>query len=266
MSESVRGTHRPVSAAETQRANRADWDKIADEYQATHGDFLGDASFLWCPEGLTEATARLLGEVAGRRVLEVGCGAGQCSRWLRSQGATVAGLDLSFRQLQHSRRLDEETGIGVPVVCATAIRIPFADATFDAACSAFGALPFIAEIDVVMADVARVLRPGSRWVFAVTHPARWMFADDPTEAGLHVVRSYFDRTPYVEENEHGLTTAVEHHHTVGDWIRAAHGAGFAVEDLIEPDWPDGHDRVWGAWGPVRGRLVPGTAIFCTVRR
>ena len=31
--------------------------------------------------------------------------------------------------------------------------------------------------------------------------------------------------------------------------------------LLEPEWPEGHDRVWGGWGPERGRLLPGTAIF-----
>jgi hypothetical protein len=36
-----------------------------------------------------------------------------------------------------------------------------------------------------------------------------------------------------------------------------------VLDLVEPEWPAGHDRVWGGWGPERGRWLPGTAIFCT---
>ena len=73
-------TRRTVSDAETQRANRRDWDAYADEYQATHGTFLRDVGFVWCPEGLDEADARVLGDVAGRDVLEVGCGAAQCAR------------------------------------------------------------------------------------------------------------------------------------------------------------------------------------------
>jgi SAM-dependent methyltransferase len=258
--------YRHVSPEETLRANRRDWDRSADEYQAEHGEFLRDVGFVWSPEGLDEAEARLLGEVRGHRVLEVGCGAGQCARWLRSRGAVVVGLDLSLRQLQHSRRIDETTGVRVPAVCATATRLPLADASFDVACSAFGALPFVADADVVMAEVARVLRPGGRWVFAVTHPMRWMFTDDPTEAGMHVVRSYFDRTPYVEEDELGQPSYVEHHHTIGDWVRAVSRAGFVLEDVVEPAWPSGHERVWGAWGPERGRFVAGTAVFvCTLR-
>ncbi len=253
--------YRPVGSAETIAANRRDWDRNADEYQREHGAFLGDVRFRWSPEGLDEAEAHLLGEVAGRRVLEVGSGAGQCARWLVTQGAEAYGLDLSIRQLQHSRRIDDATGIDVPAVCATATVLPFADGVFDLACSAFGALPFVADIDQVMAEVARVLRPGGRWVFAVVHPLRWMLPDDPGESGLTVVRSYFDRTPYVETDDSGRPAYVEHHHTIGDWVRATAGAGFVVEDVVEPEWPPGHERVWGAWGPVRGRLVPGTAIF-----
>jgi hypothetical protein len=32
-------------------------------------------------------------------------------------------------------------------------------------------------------------------------------------------------------------------------------------DLIEPEWPDGHERIWGGWSPLRGRITPGTALF-----
>jgi SAM-dependent methyltransferase len=257
--------HRPVSAAETLQANRRDWDASADAYQAEHGDFLGDAGFVWGPEGLDESTAGLLGAVQRLRVLEVGCGAGQCSRWLRRQGAQSFGVDLSLRQLEHSRRLDTATGTPVPVVCATATALPFADATFDAACSAFGALPFVADAGAVLAEVERVLRPGARFVFSVTHPFRWCFADDPGPAGLTVSRSYFDRTPYVEEDEQGRPAYVEHHRTVGDWVRGLASAGLQLTDVVEPEWPSDHERVWGGWGPSRGAVLPGTAIFVTHR-
>ena len=55
-----------------------------------------------------------------------------------------------------------------------------------------------------MREVYRVLRPGGRWVFLVTHPMRWLFLDDPGEDGLVAVHSYFDRRAYVEQDEHGM--------------------------------------------------------------
>ncbi|MCA1822408.1 MAG: class I SAM-dependent methyltransferase, partial [Pseudonocardia sp.] len=161
---------RAVSDADTVAANRRWWDADAGDYLAEHGDFLGLVDFMWCPEGLRESDAGLLGDVAGRRVLEVGCGSAPCARWLADRGALVVGLDLSAGMLRHAVDAARKTGICVPLVQADATRLPFADHSFDLACSAFGAVPFVADSAAVMREVTRVLRPGGRWVFAVTHP------------------------------------------------------------------------------------------------
>lgn len=252
---------RAVDDTETRRANRRWWDAEADPYYAEHGRFLGDDRFVWGPEGLDEAQVHLLGDVSGRRVLEVGAGAAQCSRWLRAQGAQVVASDLSVGMLRRARRIDAGSASAVPLVQADASALPFGDASFDAACSAYGAVPFVADSGRVMAEVARVLAPGGRWVFSVTHPFRWALPDDPGEAGLVVRSSYFDRTPYVEERDDGTAVYVEHHRTVGDRVREIAAAGLVLDDLVEPEWPDGHQQVWGGWSATRGRLVPGTAIF-----
>ncbi|MGE7433235.1 MULTISPECIES: class I SAM-dependent methyltransferase [Kitasatospora] len=265
-SEAVR---REAAPAESSRASRHWWDRNADEYQDEHGEFLGDARFTWCPEGLDEADARLLGSpdsLKGAKVLELGAGAAQCSRWLAAQGAIPVALDISYRQLQHSRRIDLEAG-GEPVAVlqADAAVLPFADGSFDLVCSAYGAVPFSADTAALMREVHRVLRPGARWVFSVTHPIRWAFPDEPGVEGLTATASYFDRTPYVEQDEHGHATYVEHHRTLGDRVRELTGAGFRLLDLVEPEWPDGHEQEWGGWSPLRGRLIPGTAIFVAQR-
>jgi ubiquinone/menaquinone biosynthesis C-methylase UbiE len=254
---------RPVDDAESRVANRRDWDAYADEYQATHGAFLGDTGFVWGPEGVREDDAGFLGEFTGRRALEIGCGAGQCSRWVLSQGAELAvGLDVSWRQLQHSQRLDDSTGIAVPVVQATATHLPFADDSFDVVFSSFGALQFISDEQVLVAELARVLSPGGRLAFSVTHPTRWVFPDDPGPGGLTASQSYWDRRPYVEiDDATGRVAYVEHHRTIGDWVRVLHRHGFVLVDLAEPEWPEDHDRVWGGWSRTRGLLTPGTAVF-----
>jgi SAM-dependent methyltransferase len=259
--DSVVSRRVPLTGVQTAAASRAWWDANADEYLAEHGEFLGDARFVWCPEGVDEADAQLLGPVRGKRILEIGCGAAQCSRWLAGQGAEVVGFDIAENQLRVARELDRRTGVSVRTVVADAEAIPFADGSFDLACSAFGALPFVAEATRALAEVARVLRPGGRLVFSVTHPIRWAMPDDPSPAGLRITGSYFDRTPYVELDSAGTPVYVEHHRTLGDWVRALTSAGFVIDDLVEPEWPAGHDRVWGGWGPDRGRLVPGTAIW-----
>jgi SAM-dependent methyltransferase len=200
-------------------------------------------------------------------VLEVGSGAGQCSRWVRGQGGRGYGLDLSHRQLQHSQRIDQDTGVPVPSVLGTATQLPFADDSFDIVFSSFGALQFVSDIADAVAETARVLRPGGRFAFSITHPTRWMFPDDPGEAGLVASQSYWDRTPYVEvDAATGVVAYVEHHRTLGDWVGLLAGAGFVITRLLEPEWPEGHERVWGGWSGTRGRFTPGTAIFAAELR
>jgi ubiquinone/menaquinone biosynthesis C-methylase UbiE len=256
----MRPARRFVSEQQTQRANRGEWDSYADEYQEAHGVFLKDVGFLWCPEGVEEDSAHVLGETADRDVLEIGCGAAQCARWVTARGARAVGLDLSEGQLRHARRLNSSTGIRVPVVSGTATALPFPADTFDVVFSAFGALQFVQDAGQAVDEAARVLRPGGTFAFSITHPVRWCLPDDPTSAGLTVTSSYWDRTPYVEEDDDGVPTYVEHHRTLGDWIGLMSHAGFRITGLLEPEWPEGHDRVWGGWGPERGHLIPGTAI------
>jgi SAM-dependent methyltransferase len=260
-----RVARRPLGDAETRHANRGWWDGDADAYQAEHGAFLGDVDFVWCPEGLREADAELLGPVAGRRVLEVGCGAASAGRWLTTQGAQVAAIDLSAGMLRHAVEASARSGVQVPLAQADVLALPFADGAFDIACTAFGAIPFVVDSAAAMREVHRVLRPGGLWVFSATHPMRWVFLDDPGEGGLLAVHSYFDRNPYVESDEDGVPTYVEQHRTLGDRIRELVGAGFVLRDLVEPEWPEGHTQEWGQWSPRRGRLFPGTAIFIATK-
>jgi ubiquinone/menaquinone biosynthesis C-methylase UbiE len=254
-------TRRGESAADTVRANRRWWDGEADAYHAEHGAFLGVADFVWCPERLREADARLLGDVRGKRILEVGCGSAMCSRWLVNQGACPVASDVSAGMLRHARDGAAQTGVVVPLVQADAQYLPFADGSFEVAFTAFGAIAFVADSARVMREVARVLRPGGRWVFATTHPIRWSFPDDPGPDGLTATMPYWDRTPYVEYAESGEALYVEHHRTLSDRVREIAAAGFRLVDIVEPEWPAGHSEIWGQWSPLRGAILPGTAIY-----
>lgn len=255
-------SRRPVGQPESAAANRSWWDAEAAGYYAEHHVVLGDAELMWGPEGIYESDLRLLGDLSGRDVLEFGAGAAQGSRWCAAQGARVVATDISGGMLGQGRRLDADRPAGTPsyVQCDAAL-LPFADGSFDTVFSAYGALPFVADSAGLLRDVARVLRPGGLLVFSVTHPIRWALPDAPGEAGLTVRSSYFDRSPYVEEDAAGRATYTEHHRTLGDRVREIVGAGLTLIDLIEPEWPAGSDHEWGGWSRLRGELIPGTAIF-----
>ncbi|GAB2555721.1 class I SAM-dependent methyltransferase [Nocardia heshunensis] len=263
-------TRAKVDSQSSARASRKWWDADADAYHETHADFLGVDSpageFVWCPEGLHEGDWRLLGDIEGKRILEIGCGSAPCSRWLAAHGAHPVGLDISRAMLDRGLAAMAAGGPHVPLIQAGAEELPFADESFDLACSAFGAVPFVADSGRVMSEVHRVLKPGGRWVFSVNHPMRWIFPDDPGPDGLRATIPYFDRTPYVELDSDGEPTYVEHHRTVGDRVREIVAANLTLVDIIEPDWPEWLDREWGQWSPLRGEIFPGTAIFVTEKR
>ena len=176
----------PLGPRDSVRASRRWWDADAAAYAAEHGTFLGDADLVWGPEGLREDDEALLGPVAGRAVLEVGCGSGAGARWLTAAGALAVGLDVSGGMLAQARPAEARSGLTAPLVQADAGALPFAAESFDLVCSAYGALPFVADLVAVHREVARVLRSGGRWVFSVTHPVRWAFPDDPGDGGLTV--------------------------------------------------------------------------------
>lgn len=242
----------PIDPSQAAPAARRWWNQAAPQYRQEHHAFL-DAHLIWGPEGWSESDLRLLGPLSGRQVLDLGCGQGQTTAWLGEQGAHVVGLDIAESMLAF--------GSG-PRVCGDAQHLPFANDSFDLVVSAYGALPFIADLDQALREIARVTREAL--VFSVTHPIRWAFRDDPN--ALTAEHSYFDRTPYVERDSHGNVAYSEHHRTIGDWVAALVRNNFAIDELIELEWKADNQEVWGGWSPQRGRLIPGTMIISAHRK
>lgn len=249
-----------VDSTASAAANRRWWDAEADQYLAEHGDFLGDADFVWGPEGWTEGELAVLGDVPGRRVLEFGAGAGQAGRWCTAQGADVVATDLSFGMLQAGQQLNAQTGLEPTLLQCDAQAVPFADASFDIVFSAFGAVPFVQDSAGLMRELARVVRPGGLVAFSTSHPIRWAFPDAPGEAGLTISQSYFDTTPYAEATGESVTY-VEHHRTLAERINEVVAAGLHIHQVLEPEWKASNEQIWGGWSPQRGRLIPGSLII-----
>lgn len=109
----------------------------------------------------------------GARVLDLGCGEGYCARALRRRGADVTGLDVSAGMIDQARAQEAAHPLGIEydVGCATDLS-RFGSATFDTVLAVF--LFNYLDVDQTrrcMAETARVVRPGGRFVFAVPHPA-----------------------------------------------------------------------------------------------
>ena len=85
------------------RKNRRMWNATSDAYQEEHGPQLDRKGLAWGVWGLPESELRVLGDVTGRDLLELGCGAAQWSLFLAQAGAQPVGLDFSEAQLANAR-------------------------------------------------------------------------------------------------------------------------------------------------------------------
>jgi SAM-dependent methyltransferase len=229
--------HGPLS--EHACRNRRYWDTTADEYQARHGAFIRRPEPRWGVWQLPEDELRILGDVRGKDVLELGCGAAQWSILLAKRGARPVGLDNSERQLEHARGLMSEAGVDFPLVHASAESVPLPDASFDIVFCDHGAFSW-ADPYLVMPEAARLLRRGGLLAFSMTSPIAtlcWHPETEQMEPRLH--RDYFGLRR-LEDGE-----SVNFQLPYGEWIRLFRHSGLVVEDLVEPQPPaDATSTYW----------------------
>jgi SAM-dependent methyltransferase len=216
-----------TSLSDHEWKSRRSWERGSDEYQRRHGPQLNTRELGWGTWSIPDDELGVLGEVAGRDILELGCGGGQWSMFLRKRGARAVGIDLAARQLWHARRITRELGIAVPLVQGSAERLPFGDEHFDIVFCDHGAMSF-ADPERTVPEAARVLRPGGRFAFNMTTPLMhicWSEETQSLDECLHA--TYFGMRRFDDEED------VEFQLGYGDWIRLFRRSGLAVDDLIE---------------------------------
>jgi SAM-dependent methyltransferase len=211
------------------RRNRTFWNKLSDGYQAEQGRQLAIHGAAWGVWQIPEAELGVLGEVAGRDVLELGCGAAQWSIWLARRDARAVGLDVSDRQLQHARRLATEAGVEIQLVHASAEAVPLPDERFDIIFCDHGAMVF-ADPYVTVPEVSRLLRDGGTFAFSMFTPfAEVCWPADQDEPVEHLANDYFG----MHQVDVGDSAHVEFQLPYGEWIRLFVGNDLEVVDLIE---------------------------------
>ncbi|MBI3978518.1 MAG: class I SAM-dependent methyltransferase [Chloroflexi bacterium] len=215
------------------RRNRAHWDRESDTYQETHGPQLNTRACAWGVWALPEDELRVLGDVGGKDILELGCGAAQWSIFLARRGARPVGLDNSARQLHHARRLMAAAGVDFPLLHASAEAVPLADERFDVVFCDHGAISF-ADPAKTVPEAARLLRPDGLLAFNLSSPFISLCWNEETDRVEEQLRTdYFGLGRY-EDGDH-----VEYQLPYGEWIRLFRRHGLVVEDLIELRPPAG---------------------------
>lgn len=221
-----------MSTYRIKKAIRAGWDAMSDSYQSETRISLDEIHYApLCPG---ERELRLIGDVKGRRVLELACGAAQNSIALARWGAEAVALDFSPRQLSRARVLASREGADVSLVCGDMEELGmFRDGSFDLVLSSFG-WEFVPDLGACFQECHRVLRSGGLLLVCTVHPLS-AFQWDEQERHL-LVTDYFHIPVEVWEDsgeidgQHPLTF----YHTFEDMFRLLTSSRFTVEDVVEP--------------------------------
>ena len=211
--------------------NRAAWTRKNAEYtDGRASKSWADPEITWGVWRIPESTVRVLPELAGIDVIELGCGTGYFGSWLKRAGARrVVGVDITPAQLASAHRVNEQTGLGLEFIEANAESVPLPDASFDLAVSEYGASIWC-DPHLWIPEAARLLRPGGELVFLQNTPLSMLCMPDVGRTQERLLRPQLGMHRFEWKDE---DPGVEFHLGHGDLVRVLRRAGFEILDLVE---------------------------------
>jgi 2-polyprenyl-3-methyl-5-hydroxy-6-metoxy-1,4-benzoquinol methylase len=173
------------------------------------------------------ALLRMLGDVAGRRVLDAGCGQGYLSRMLAARGARVVGVEPAQALFDYSVEREVELGQGIGYVQADLCDLPDLGEPFDA-CVASMVLIDIPDWEAALAACVERLRPGATIVVTLNHPCFERLWTVWREHGEYRLSRYL--ADYDIEGRHG----VSFHRPLSAYLNRLIGLGCRIREVAEP--------------------------------
>jgi ubiquinone/menaquinone biosynthesis C-methylase UbiE len=218
----------------------ASWDAKAELWDRRY-DEEGDPNRKYQSD---EVLFRLLGEVAGQRILDAGCGQGYLSRILARQGATVVGVENSTRFYELALIYHEEEPLDITYYCGSISDMPYlVNASFDTAVCNY-VLMDVLDYEGAVTELARLLKPGGVAVVVISHPcfhtpgSGWLRIPPDSlrreERVRWMVDRYFSRGVWRESWGPFDTPFIGFHRTLSDYYRTFQAAGLHITHLEEP--------------------------------
>ncbi len=197
----------------------------------------------------TPAFFALLPPVAGLRGLDIGCGEGHNTRLLAQRAAHVTAIDIAADFIAAAQALEQQQPLGIDYRVASAVELPFADASFDFAIACMSLMD-IPETDLALAEAFRVLRPGGFLQFSITHPCfstphrRNLRGDDGRTYAIEVgdyfrqlsgeIEQWIFHAPPALTADLAQFQVPRFTHTLSAWLNLLVATGFSIEQLAEP--------------------------------
>ena len=176
---------------------------------------------------------RMLGDVAGRRVLDAGCGNGYFSRMLARRGALVTGVEPASALFDFAVHSERAEGLGIRYVQADLCELdgprPAEDLgePFDAVVASM-VLPAVPDWTRAMRACVQQLRPGGRFIFSVNHPCFEQLAASWRENGAYQV------SEYLADYEIELRYATDFHRPLSAYLNEVIKLGCRIAEVAEP--------------------------------
>jgi SAM-dependent methyltransferase len=221
--------------------NRRSWDTISAHYQASTRISTDDVHY--GPLAPGEQELSLLGDVGGKRIIEIGCGGGQNSIALTKWGATCVGVDPSAAQIAYAQQLALENRVEVQFVIGVAEDLSaFPDGSFDIALSSY-AFDYVTDLRRAYDEAWRVLVPGGLFVFCLSHPwfqaVGWYLAGDLEVPEIGDYAAWPDVEEWDWRYEDDTTAPMRGQlRTLEQIINDLIKTGFVLERLVEQNIED----------------------------
>lgn len=208
------------------------WNLIALKYQEKRNISFNDIEYAL--GYARESELNLLGDVKGKKIIELGCGGGENSIILAKKGAICTGVDISFKQLKYAKNLVKKHEVKIKLIEGDLENLVMIDdEIFDIAISIF-ALDWMQDLDAAFKEAYRILKKNGIFVFSIQHPIyNLLGAEDFNPKELKISTNYFEKhVTFVEST--GIDLKV-HASKISDIINGLIKIGFDIEKILEPE-------------------------------
>ena len=212
-----------------------------------------------------EKVLKLIGNVKGKRVLELGCGGAQAGIAFAKKGAKVTGVDISEKQIKFAKHLAQKNNTNIDFYQGDISELKMIKSSSQDIVFSAWAFEYIGDLRKCFKEANRVLKKQGIFIFSLDHPFWGVINKD----NLKVKRSYFDSGEYKEPYRKGIFFA--YHHTMSEIINPLIESGFILEKMIEPDSRKKNIGDYWLSNQSKKRIntmkfIPSTIIFKAIKK